>query len=90
MQLYLLETAISLLFIFHVKDLDQFESHHSFVLYSFGFENIRKLSLANKFLNLKSIDDHADMKHHIIAGVRCLIFALRRHLRLDSYNRKNG
>ena len=46
-ELHLLETAISLLLILHVEDLDQLECHHPLVLYPLGFEHIGELPLAD-------------------------------------------
>jgi len=85
MELHLFETAISLLFILHIEDLDELECDYSLIRYSLRFENIREFTLPNKLLNFKSIYDHAHMEHNVIACVRLVrINFLRGHLRLNS------
>ena len=84
MKLDFLKTAVSLLLILHVKDFDKLECYHSTIRYSLGFEYIREFPLSDQLLNLKSIDDHAHMEHHIIACIwHVRIIFLRCHLGLN-------
>jgi hypothetical protein len=79
-ELHLFKTAVPLLLILHVKDLDELERDHSFVLHTLSLEYVGELALANQFLNLEAVDDHAHVQHHIVRRVRLLIRLLRRHL----------
>lgn len=81
MQLNFFETAVSLLFIFHIEYFDQFECDHTFVRDSLGFKNIGELSLTNQFLNFEAIDHHANVQHDVVAGIRDIwVIFLRGHL----------
>jgi hypothetical protein len=46
MQLHFLEAVVSLLFVIHVEDFDQFEGHHGLSRLLLGPENEGKLALA--------------------------------------------
>jgi hypothetical protein len=46
MKLHFFQTTVSLLFIIHIKDFDQFHRHNLLGGHILGFENIRKLALA--------------------------------------------
>ena len=48
---------------------------------SFALEHVRELALADELDNLESVDDHADMEHHVVLRVG-LVAVVGVHLRL--------
>lgn len=83
-ELHFFQTAIPLLLILHIKDLDELQGDHSFVCGSLRFENVGEFALSDQFLYFKAIHNHAYMQHYIVADVwHVRIILLRSHLWLS-------